>query len=234
MQKLVECVPNFSEGRDKSIITKITDSIKSVPEVTLLDVDPGESTNRTVVTFVGSPEGVVEAAFQASKTAYELIDMTTHKGEHPRIGAADVVPFVPVANITMEECVELSKQFGKRVGEELGVPIYLYEEAQPDPDRKAMRQIRSGEYEGLKDKITKSEWKPDFGPQKFVPKSGATVTGARFFLIAYNVNVLGTKKSGTPACTECSRARPHRYKIRRFKSTGARPVESIKRYGLVP
>ncbi len=193
MQKLVECVPNFSEGRDKSIITKITDSIKSVPEVTLLDVDPGESTNRTVVTFVGSPEGVVEAAFQAAKTAYELIDMTTHKGEHPRIGAADVVPFVPVANITMEECVELSKQFGKRVGKELGVPIYLYEEAQPNPDRKAMRQIRSGEYEGLKDKITKSEWKPDFGPQKFVSKSGATVTGARFFLIAYNVNVLGTK-----------------------------------------
>lgn len=193
MQKIVECVPNFSEGRDQSIINKITDTIKSVPAVTLLDVDPGESTNRTVVTFVGSPDGVVEAAFQAAKTAYELIDMTKHNGEHPRIGAADVVPFVPVANVTMEECVELSKQFGKRVGEELGVPIYLYEEAQPNPDRKAMRQIRSGEYEGLKDKIKKPEWKPDFGPQEFVPKSGATVTGARFFLIAYNVNVLGTK-----------------------------------------
>jgi len=193
MQKIVECVPNFSEGRDQSIINKITDTIKSVPAVTLLDVDPGESTNRTVVTFVGSPDGVVEAAFQAAKTAYELIDMTKHNGEHPRIGAVDVVPFVPVANVTMEECVELSKQFGKRVGEELGVPIYLYEEAQPNPDRKAMRQIRSGEYEGLKDKIKKPEWKPDFGPQEFVPKSGATVTGARFFLIAYNVNVLGTK-----------------------------------------
>lgn len=193
MQKLVECVPNFSEGRDESIIHKITESIKSVPEVTLLNVDPGESTNRTVVTFVGSPEGIVEAAFQAAKTAYELIDMTKHHGEHPRIGAADVVPFVPVADVTMEECVELSKQFGKRVGEELGVPIYLYEEASTNPDRKAMRQIRSGEYEGLKEKINKPEWKPDFGPQKFVPKSGATVTGARFFLIAYNVNVLGTK-----------------------------------------
>lgn len=193
MQKLVECVPNFSEGRDKSIINKITDSIKAIPEVTLLDVDPGESTHRTVVTFVGSPEGVVEAAFQAARTAYELIDMTKHKGEHPRIGAVDVAPFVPVANVTMEECVELSKKFGKRVGEELGVPVYLYEEASNNPERKAMRQIRSGEYEGLKEKIQKPEWKPDFGPQKFVPKSGATVTGARFFLIAYNVNVLGTK-----------------------------------------
>ncbi len=193
MQKLVECVPNFSEGRDKTIVNKITDSIKAVSDVTLLNVDPGESTNRTVVTFVGSPEGVVEAAFQAAKTAYELIDMTKHYGEHPRIGAVDVVPFVPVAGVTMEECVELSKQFGKRVGNELGVPVYLYEEASTNPDRKAMRQIRSGEYEGLKDKIVKPEWKPDFGPQKFVPKSGATVTGARFFLIAYNVNVLGTK-----------------------------------------
>lgn len=193
MQKLVECVPNFSEGRDTSVIQEITESIKSVPEVTLLNVDPGESTNRTVVTFVGSPEGVVEAAFQAAKTAYELIDMSKHHGEHPRIGAVDVVPFVPVAGVTMEECVELSKQFGKRVGEELGIPVYLYEEASANPDRKAMRQIRSGEYEGLKDKINRPEWKPDFGPQQFVAKSGATVTGARFFLIAYNVNVLGTK-----------------------------------------
>jgi glutamate formiminotransferase / formiminotetrahydrofolate cyclodeaminase len=193
MQKLVECVPNFSEGRDTSVINKITESIQSVPEVTLLNVDPGESTNRTVVTFVGSPEGIVEAAFRAAKTAYDLIDMRNHHGEHPRIGAVDVVPFVPVAGVTMEECVELSKQFGKRVGEELGVPVYLYEEASTNPDRKAMRQIRSGEYEGLKDKIKKAEWKPDFGPQEFIARSGATVTGARFFLIAYNVNVLGTK-----------------------------------------
>lgn len=193
MQKLVECVPNFSEGRDTSIINKITESIQSVPEVALLNVDPGESTNRTVVTFVGPPQGVVEAAFRAAKTAYDLIDMSKHHGEHPRIGAVDVVPFVPVAGVTMEECVELSKQFGKRVGGELGVPVYLYEEASANPDRKAMRQIRSGEYEGLKDKINRPEWKPDFGPQQFVAKSGATVTGARFFLIAYNVNVLGTK-----------------------------------------
>jgi len=193
MQKLVECVPNFSEGRDTSIIQKITESIKSVPEVALLNVDPGASTNRTVVTFVGSPEGVVEAAFRAAKTAYGLIDMSKHHGEHPRIGAVDVVPFVPVSGVTMEECVELSKQFGKRVGEELGVPVYLYEESSTNPDRKAMRQIRSGEYEGLRDKIKKSEWKPDFGPQEFIARSGATVTGARFFLIAYNVNVLGTK-----------------------------------------
>lgn len=193
MQKLVECVPNFSEGRDTSVINEITQSIQSVPEVTLLNVDPGASTNRTVITFVGSPEGVVEAAFRAAKTAYELIDMSKHHGEHPRIGAVDVVPFVPVAGLTMEECVELSKQFGKRVGEELGIPVYLYEEASTNPDRKAMRQIRSGEYEGLKDKINKAEWKPDFGPQEFIAKSGATVTGARFFLIAYNVNVLGTK-----------------------------------------
>jgi glutamate formiminotransferase / formiminotetrahydrofolate cyclodeaminase len=193
MHKLVECVPNFSEGRDESIINKIAESIRAVPDVTLLNVDPGPSTNRTVITFVGSPEGVVEAAFRAAKTAYGLIDMTKHRGEHPRIGAVDVVPFVPISGVTMEECIDLSKQFGKRVGEELGVPVYLYEEASTKPDRKAMRQIRSGEYEGLQEKIKKPEWKPDFGPQEFVPRSGATVTGARFFLIAYNVNVLGTK-----------------------------------------
>jgi glutamate formiminotransferase / formiminotetrahydrofolate cyclodeaminase len=193
MQQIVECVPNFSEGRNRNIIDSIAESIKGVPDVTLLNVDPGESTNRTVVTFVGSPEGVVEAAFRAAKTAYALIDMRKHRGEHPRIGAVDVVPFVPVAGVTMEECVVLSKQFGKRVGEELGIPVYLYEEASGNPERKAMRQIRSGEYEGLKERIIKPEWKPDFGPAKFVPESGATVTGARFFLIAYNVNVLGTR-----------------------------------------
>jgi glutamate formiminotransferase / formiminotetrahydrofolate cyclodeaminase len=193
MRKLVECVPNFSEGRDTAIITKITDRIKEVTGVTLLNVDPGESTNRTVVTFVGDPEHVVEAAFRAAKTAYELIDMTKHRGEHPRLGAVDVVPFVPVAGVTMEECVALSRKFGEKVGSELGIPVYLYEEAQQNPDRKAMRQIRSGEYEGLKEKIKRPEWKPDYGPASFVPRSGATVTGARFFLIAYNVNILGTK-----------------------------------------
>jgi glutamate formiminotransferase / formiminotetrahydrofolate cyclodeaminase len=190
--RLVECVPNFSEGRDRSIIDAIADSIRQCEGVKLLDVDPGASTNRTVITFVGAPEFMVEAAFQAAATAYRLIDMRKHSGEHPRLGAVDVVPFIPVSGVSMEECVELSRKFGRRVGEELGVPVYLYEEAQPRPERRELRQIRSGEYEGLKDRITTDEWRPDFGPAKFVPAAGATVTGARFFLVAYNVNILGT------------------------------------------
>lgn len=194
MKKIVECVPNISEGRDEKIINACADAVRKINGVTLLDVDPGKSTNRTVFTFVGDPESIVEAAFQFSKTAFELIDMTKHSGEHPRMGAVDVVPFVPVANVTTEECIECSKAYGKRVGEELGVPVYLYEEASTNPDRKMLKQIRSGEYEGIKNKINKSEWKPDFGPQEFIPKSGATVTGSRFFLIAYNVNILGTKE----------------------------------------
>jgi glutamate formiminotransferase / formiminotetrahydrofolate cyclodeaminase len=191
--RIVECVPNFSEGRDRAVIDAIADSIRQCAGVKLLDVDPGESTNRTVVTFVGEPDDVVEAAFQAAATAYRLIDMTRHTGEHPRMGAVDVVPFIPVAGVSMEECVELARRFGRRVGEELGVPIYLYEEAQDQPHRKALRQIRAGEYEAVKQRITQQEWKPDFGPAEFVPRAGATVTGARFFLIAYNVNILGTK-----------------------------------------
>lgn len=194
MKKIVECVPNISEGRDETIINACADAVRRVQGVTLLDADPGKSTNRTVFTFVGDPESVTEAAFQFSKTAYELIDMTKHSGEHPRMGAVDVVPFVPVANVTTEECVQCALNYGRRVGEELGVPVYLYEEASLNPERKMLKQIRSGEYEGLKDKIYKPEWKPDFGPQEFVPKSGATVTGSRFFLIAYNVNILGTKE----------------------------------------
>ncbi len=194
MMKIVECVPNISEGWNEKIISACADAVKKVPGVTLLDVDPGKSTNRTVFTFVGDPDSVVEAAFQFAKTAYQLIDMSKHSGAHPRMGAVDVVPFVPVAGVTTEECVECAKRFGKRVGEELGVPVYLYEEASNNPDRKSLKQIRSGEYEGIKDKIIKKEWKPDYGPQKFVPASGATVTGARFFLIAYNVNILGTKE----------------------------------------
>ena len=194
MKKIVECVPNISEGRDEKIINACADAVRKVIGVTLLDVDPGKSTNRTVFTFVGDPDSIVEAAFQFSKTAYELIDMSKHSGEHPRMGAVDVVPFVPVANVTTEECVECSKKYGKRVGDELGVPVYLYEEASNNPNRKMLRQIRSGEYEGIKNKIHKLEWKPDFGPQEFIPKSGATVTGSRFFLIAYNVNILGTKE----------------------------------------
>lgn len=193
MRKIVECVPNISEGRDEKIINACAEAVKKVKGATLLDVDPGKSTNRTVFTFVGDPDSVVEAAFQFAKTAYELIDMTKHHGEHPRMGAVDVVPFVPVANVTAEECVECANRFGKRAGE-FGVPIYLYEEASDNPKRKSLRQIRVGEYEGLKDKIYKPEWKPDYGPQEFIPKSGATVTGVRFFLIAYNVNILGTKE----------------------------------------
>jgi len=194
MRKIVECVPNISEGRNQEVIEKCAEAVKKVKGVKLLDVDPGKSTNRTVFTFVGDPEAIVEAAFQFSKTAYELIDMTVHKGEHPRLGAVDVVPFVPVAGVTIEECIECAKRFGKRVGEELKIPVYLYEEASTNPNRKMLKQIRAGEYEGLKEKIYKPEWKPDFGPQEFIPKSGATVTGVRFFLIAYNVNILGTKE----------------------------------------
>jgi glutamate formiminotransferase / formiminotetrahydrofolate cyclodeaminase len=191
--RIVECVPNFSEGRDPEIIEAIADAVRRSPGVKLLDVDPGESTNRTVVTFVGEPDDVVEAAVRAAAVGYERIDMRGHSGEHPRLGAVDVVPFIPVSGVTMEDCVELSRRFGQRVGEELGVPVYLYEEAQPQAHRKAMRQIRSGEYEGLAEKIEQAEWKPDFGPSEFNARSGATVTGARFFLIAYNVNILGTK-----------------------------------------
>jgi glutamate formiminotransferase / formiminotetrahydrofolate cyclodeaminase len=191
--RLVECVPNFSEGRDRAVIDAIADSIRACDRVSLLDVDPGESTNRTVVTFVGEPDAVVEAAFQAAATAYRLIDMTKHRGEHPRMGAVDVVPFIPVSGVSMEECVALARRFGERVAEELGVPIYLYEEAQGQEHRRELRQIRSGEYEGLQARITRPEWRPDFGPAEFIPRSGATVTGARFFLIAYNVNILGTK-----------------------------------------
>ncbi|NJD09285.1 MAG: glutamate formimidoyltransferase [Gemmatimonadetes bacterium] len=192
MKRLVECVPNFSEGRDRSVIDAIAERIRSSPGVPLLDVAPGASDNRPEVTFVGDPEHVVEAAFRAAATAYRLIDMRQHHGEHPRLGAVDVVPFVPVSGVTMAECVALAGQFGERVGRELGIPVYLYEEAQPLAYRKELRQIRQGEYEGLAERITQADWAPDYGPAEFVPRSGATVTGARFFLIAYNVNILGT------------------------------------------
>ena len=194
MRKLVECVPNFSEGRNPEIIEAIADSIRKTPGCSLLDVDPGKSTNRTVYTFVGSPEAVVQGALNAARTGKKLIDMRTQHGEHPRIGAMDVCPFIPVANVTMEECVECAKEFGRLASEELGIPLYLYEEASQNPARKKLPQIREGEYEGLSARIVKPEWKPDFGPQEFVPEWGATCTGARFFLIAYNVNVLGTKE----------------------------------------
>ncbi|MEP7071637.1 MAG: glutamate formimidoyltransferase [Verrucomicrobiota bacterium] len=187
MSKLVECVPNFSEGRDPEIIRQITDAISSADGVTLLDVDPGASTNRTVVTFVGSPEAAVEGAFRGMKKAAELIDMRKHRGEHPRMGATDVCPFIPVSDVSWEEAIECARQLGRRVGEELGIPVYLYEKAAPDPARSNLAVIRAGEYEALPDKIKR--WKPDFGPQEFNARSGATAIGAREFLIAYNVNL---------------------------------------------
>ena len=190
--RLVECVPNFSEGRNEKVINAITDAIKGVQGVNLLDVDPGWSTNRTVVTFVGEPDAAVEAAFQAISTAAHLIDMRKHKGEHPRMGATDVCPFVPVAGVTMEECAELAERLGKRVGEELKIPVYLYANAAKRPDRQSLADIRKGEYEALPGKIKEDWFKPDFGPAQFNAQCGATVIGARPFLIAYNVN-LNTK-----------------------------------------
>jgi glutamate formiminotransferase/formiminotetrahydrofolate cyclodeaminase len=189
MSAIIECVPNFSEGKDLSVIKQITDAIESVSEVRLLNVDPGKATNRTVVTFVGAPEAVVEAAFRAIKIAGELIDMSTHKGEHPRMGATDVCPLIPISGISMEETVKYAHQLAKRVGEELNIPVYLYEAAQSDKSRSNLSLIRAGEYEGFAQKILKPEWKPDFGPVKFDEKRGATVIGARDFLVAYNINL---------------------------------------------
>lgn len=186
---LLECVPNFSEGRDMGIIKQITDVIESVEGVKLLDVDPGQATNRTVVTFVGEPAPVIEAAFRGIQKAAELIDMSKHHGEHPRMGATDVCPLVPVANISMEEAAEWARKLGQRVGEELQIPIYLYEAAASKPERQNLATVRAGEYEGLADKLKQPEWAPDFGPTAFNPGAGATAIGARDFLIAYNVNL---------------------------------------------
>ena len=192
MRKLIECVPNFSEGRDLEVIRQITDAIESVDGVSLLDVDPGASTNRTVVTFVGSPDAAVEAAFRGIKKAAELIDMRKHKGAHPRMGATDVCPFIPVSKISWEEAIACANKLGKRVGEELSIPVYLYERAAKNASRSNLSVVRAGEYEGFFEKIKGPAWKPDFGPSIFNEKSGATVIGARDFLIAYNVN-LNTK-----------------------------------------
>ena len=189
MERVVECVPNFSEGRRQSVIGDITRTIESVAGIRLLDVDPGANTHRTVVTFVGSPEAVSEAAFQAVKRASEVIDMREHHGEHPRMGATDVLPFVPVAGVTMDDCVQISRQVGRRIGEELGIPIYLYESAATRPERTNLAKVRAGEYEGLPEKLKDPNWQPDFGPAQFNARSGATAVGAREFLIAYNVNL---------------------------------------------
>ncbi|MEK6754875.1 MAG: glutamate formimidoyltransferase, partial [Bacteroidota bacterium] len=189
MRQIVECVPNFSEGKNAETIDAIASSIQAVSGVKLLSVEPDKDYNRSVVTFVGEPHAVVEAAYQATKVAAERIDMQTHSGEHPRLGAVDVVPFVPISGVTMDDCVQLAHQYGKRVANDFQIPIYLYECAATKPERTNLANIRKGEYEGLPDKLKDPVWKPDYGRTDFNPKSGATVTGARKFLIAYNVNL---------------------------------------------
>lgn len=191
MRKLVECVPNFSEGRRPEIMEQILDAIRQVSEVNLLDYASDESHNRTVVTFLGSPEGVKEAAFQAAKKAAEIIDMDRHQGEHPRMGATDVIPFIPIAGVTMEDCIQLAREVGQRMGKELGIPVYLYEAAATRPERKNLAEVRKGQYEGIKESMKLPERRPDFGPDE-LPRAGATAVGARPPLVAYNIN-LGTK-----------------------------------------
>lgn len=194
MAQLVECVPNFSEGRNKEVIDAISAAISSSPGCSLLDVDPGASTNRTVYTFVGSPEAVVEGALNAARQAFSLIDMSKHSGEHPRTGALDVCPFIPVQNVSMEDCVTCANVFGRKLAEMLHVPVYLYGEAARKETRRSLPSVRAGEYEALPEKLKREEWSPDFGPAEFVPSWGTTVTGARKFLIAYNVNLISTKE----------------------------------------
>ncbi len=212
MKQLIECVPNFSEGNNMEIIRQITDQIESVEGVKLLDVDPGKATNRTVVTFVGTPGEVVEAAFRAIKKAAELIDMRKHKGAHPRFGATDVCPFVPVANITMEETVAYARKLAEKAGQELGIPVYCYENAALSPERRNLATVRAGEYEGLPEKLAKPEWKPDFGPARFNPGAGATAVGARDFLIAvnFNLNTTSTRRANALAFDVREKGRPVR------------------------
>lgn len=212
MKQLIECVPNFSEGRDLTIINQIASAIESVEGAKLLNVDPGKATNRTVVTFAGEPKPVLEAAFRAVKKATELIDMTKHHGEHPRFGATDVLPLVPVSGISMEEVVELAKKLGLRIGKELGIPVYLYEYAASVPERRNLANVRAGEYEGLKEKFLRPGWKPDFGPAAFLPRTGAIALGARNFLIAYNVNLntTSTRRANAVAYDIREKGRPKR------------------------
>lgn len=212
MAQLIECVPNFSEGRDPAVIGQITAAIAAVEGATLLHVDPGKSTNRTVVTLAGAPEAVIEGAFQGIRKAAELIDMRQHTGEHPRMGATDVCPLVPISGISMEETAEYARRLARRVGEELGIPVYLYEAAQPDPARKNLSVIRAGEYEGFVKKIHDPAWRPDFGPAEFNARSGATVIGARDFLVAYNVNLntTSTRRANAVAFDVREAGRPKR------------------------
>src|SRR5690606_27075875 len=215
MKKLIECVPNFSEGRDLKVIKQITDAIESVDGVKLLDVDPGATTNRTVVTFVGAPDEVIEAAFQGVKKAQELIDMRRHKGDHPRFGATDVCPLVPVSGVSMKEVAEYGRKLGERIGSELGIPIYLYENAAASEVRQNLANCREGEYECVKDRICTDEWRPDFGPCEFtesVARSGATAVGARDFLIAvnFNLNTTSTRRANAIAFDVREKGRPKR------------------------
>jgi glutamate formiminotransferase/formiminotetrahydrofolate cyclodeaminase len=212
MKQIIECVPNFSEGRDMAVIQQITDQIKTIEGVKLLDVDPGAATNRTVVTIAGEPEMVIEAAFLAVKKAMEVIDMSRHSGAHPRFGATDVCPLVPISNISMEETVRYAHILGERIGRELGIPVYCYEEAARSPERRNLANCRSGEYEGLSNKLTDPAWKPDFGPAEFLPRTGAIAVGARDFLVAYNVNLntTSTRRANAVAFDIREKGRPMR------------------------
>jgi glutamate formiminotransferase/formiminotetrahydrofolate cyclodeaminase len=212
MKKLIECVPNFSEGQDMGVIKMITDEIEKIEGVKLLDVDPGKATNRTVVTFIGSPEAVIEAAFQAIRKAADVIDMSKHHGEHPRFGGTDVCPLVPVSNITMEETAGYARQLAERVGKELEIPVYCYENAAFIPDRRNLANCRAGEYEGLPKKLEDPKWKPDFGPARFNPRTGAIAIGARDFLVAYNINLntTSTRRANAVAFDIREKGRPVR------------------------
>lgn len=212
MKQIIECVPNFSEGQDMSVIKQITDQMQTVDGIKLLDVDPGNATNRTVVTIAGEPEQVIEAAFRAIKKAMEVIDMSKHKGEHPRFGATDVCPLVPISNITMEETVVYARRLAERVGNELGIPVYCYENAALIENRRNLANNRAGEYEGLPKKLADPAWKPDFGPATFLPRTGAIAIGARDFLVAYNINLntTSTRRANAVAFDIREKGRPMR------------------------
>ncbi|WP_347176160.1 glutamate formimidoyltransferase [Tissierella sp. Yu-01] len=189
MAKLIQCVPNFSEGRNQAILDEILDEIRSVDGVKLLDYSMDKDHNRSVVTFIGSPEGVIDAAFKATKKASEIIDMTTHHGEHPRMGATDVIPLIPISEVSMDDCVEYSKELGARIGNELGISVLLYEKSASALHRENLADVRKGQYEGMKDKLKMDEWKPDYGPTELNEKAGVTAVGARMPLVAYNINL---------------------------------------------